>query len=250
MHADGSRTEINHTRMTANIGNKTLFVIPARGGSKGLPRKNILPLAGKPLVMYAVDVARELAPDSMIILSTDSEDIADTVRGYGLPVPYMRPAELATDTAGSREVVLDAMRYADGQGIAYDNVCLLQPTSPLRTADDVRRCINLYRPDLDMVTTVKEVSANPYFNCFETDPESGCLRIAKGDGCLERRQDAPKAWELNGAVYVINPASIRAMPFGRMMRRMPVEMPVERSVDIDSRLDWIIAEHLLAEMKN
>ncbi len=224
---------------------RTLFVIPARGGSKGIPRKNLVELAGKPLVLYSVDVARQLTDDSHIILSTDSEEIADTVHRSGLAVDYMRPAEFATDTAGSREVILDAMRYADSRGIDYDNVCLLQPTSPLRTADDVARCIDLYRPDLDMVATVTEADANPYYNCFEADPKNGFLRIAKGDGCLARRQDAPRAWMLNGAVYVINPDSIRRMPIGKMMRRMPVEMPKERSVDIDSPLDLLLAELLL-----
>lgn len=223
----------------------TLFVIPARGGSKGIPRKNILPLAGKPLVLYSVDLARELTDDAHVVLSTDSPEIADTVRASGLAVDYMRPAELATDTAGTREVILDAMRYADGCGVGYNKICLLQPTSPLRNADDVVRCIELYRPELDMVATVTEADANPYYNCFETDPTSGFLRIAKGDGCLVRRQDAPKAWMLNGAVYIINPESIREMPIGCMMRRLPVEMPKERSVDIDTPLDLRLAEILL-----
>lgn len=224
----------------------TLYIIPARGGSKGIPGKNIKPLAGKPLLLYSIDVARELAPDSHIILSTDYQEIADTARSYGLPVDYMRPPELASDTSGSREVVIDAMDYAEAQGIKYKNVCLLQPTSPLRTTEDVRNALMLYRNDVHMVVSVCEVVANPYYNCFETDSESGFLHISKGDGNLTRRQDAPPAWEFNGAVYIINPEAIRSLTFAEMDRRLPMVMPRERSVDIDSMLDWTIAETILS----
>lgn len=227
--------------------NPTLFIIPARGGSKGLPRKNILPLAGKPLVVHSTDAARRLAPDSHVILSTDSDEIAEAVRATGLKVDYMRPAALGGDTVGSREVVLDAMEWADRQGLTYDNVCLLQPTSPLRADDDIRRCIDAYSPDIDMAVTVTEVTANPYYNCFEADAGTGFLRISKGEGRYVRRQDAPKAWEFNGAVYVINPDSIRRLAFGDMNRRLPVEMPRDRSIDIDSAIDFLIAETLLRQ---
>lgn len=225
----------------------TLYIITARGGSKGLPGKNIRLLAGKPLLLYSIEVARELAPDSHIILSTDSEEIAAVAREAGLPVDYMRPESLGGDTVGSREVVLDAMDYADRAGIPYTNVCLLQPTSPLRTADDIRGALALYRPDLDMVVSVCEVAANPYYNCFEPDPATGFLHISKGEGNLVRRQDAPPAWEFNGAVYIINPEAIRAKSFAQMDRRLPYPMPRERSVDIDTLLDWTIAETIIAQ---
>lgn len=164
--------------------------------------------------------------------------------GLGLPVPYMRPADLATDTAGSREVMLDAMRYADEAGIAYDCVVLLQPTSPLRTAADVRAAMALYTPDVDMVVSVEPAACNPYYNCFETGPD-GTLHISKGDGLLTRRQDAPEAWTFNGAVYVINPVSLRAMPMGAFPKRIPSPMPAEHSIDLDTPRDWVIAEALM-----
>ena len=189
----------------------TLVIIPARGGSKGIPGKNIRPLAGKPLLLYTVDLARELFPDSHIILSTDSEEIAMTARTAGLPVPYMRPPELATDSAPTRDALLHVMDWADARGIPYDKVCLLQPTSPLRTADDITRCISLYTADIDMVTTVKPAATNPYYNCYETDAD-GFLHISKGDGCIVRRQEAPKAWEFSGSVYIINPARAQRRP--------------------------------------
>lgn len=225
-----------------------LYIIPARGGSKGIPGKNIKPLAGKPLIAYAIDAAREAGgADSHIILSTDYKEIADTARGLGLPVGYMRPAELATDKSGSREVILDAMDWADRQGIEYDCVVLLQPTSPMRTADDITGALALYSNDIDMVVSVTQAATNPYYNCFETDPESGYLHISKGDGTLTRRQDAPKAWEYNGAVYVINPETIRRQPLGMFARRIPFEMPRERSIDLDTPTDWLVAEALMQQ---
>lgn len=162
---------------------RPLYIIPARGGSKGIPHKNIKPLGGRPLIAYSIDAAREAgAADSHIILSTDDEQIADTARSLGLAVDYMRPAALATDTSGSREVILDAMDWADARGIDYDCVVLLQPTSPLRTAGDIINALDAYSPDIDMAVTVVPAASNPYYNCFETDSDTGFLHISKGDG--------------------------------------------------------------------
>lgn len=227
------------------MDNHTLYIIPARGGSKGIPRKNIRPLNGKPLIHYSIEVARSLAPDSHIILSTDDEEIAETGRQTGLKVEYMRPAELATDTAGSREVILDAMDYADRKGIVYDRVCLLQPTSPLRTPADVTACLDAYTPDIDMAVSVIETDANPYYNCFEPDPLTGYLHISKGDGLYVRRQDAPPAWQFSGSVYVINPQSIRRMALGAMPRRIGVPTDPTHCVDLDTPLDWELAETII-----
>ncbi|MDO4319369.1 MAG: acylneuraminate cytidylyltransferase family protein [Bacteroidales bacterium] len=225
-----------------------IYIIPARGGSKGIPHKNIRPLAGKPLIVYSIEAARATgAPDSHILLSTDDKEIARVAQEAGLPVPFMRPDELATDTSGSREVILHAMDEADRMGLAYDCVVLLQPTSPLRTADDIRAALGLYTPDIDMVVSVVPAASNPYYNCFETDRATGYLHISKGDGLYTRRQDAPDAWEYNGAVYVINPESIRRMPLGAFPRRVPSPMPRNRSIDLDTPLDWTIAEVVMAE---
>lgn len=224
---------------------KPLFIIPARGGSKGIPRKNIKELCGRPLIHYSIELARAFAPNSHIIVSTDDDEIRDVASRTGLPVPYMRPAELGGDRVGSREVILDAMDWADRQGIGYDCVVLLQPTSPMRVPADVSGALALYRPDVDMVVSVTEASCNPYYDCFETQPD-GTLHVSKGDGAYTRRQDAPKAWQYNGAVYVINPASIRRMTLGEFPCRIPYEMPRSRSVDLDTPLDWTIVESLMS----
>lgn len=227
---------------------KPLYIIPARGGSKGIPGKNIKTLCGRPLIAYSIDAAKACAEDDRhIILSTDDDEIADTARALGLPVDYMRPAALATDNSGTRDAVIDAMDWADRQAIDYDCVVLLQPTSPMRTADDIRGALALYHDGLDMVVSVTDAASNPYYNCFETDAETGFLHISKGDGRLTRRQDAPPAWEYNGAVYVINPESVRRCGFGEFTRRLPYVMPKDRSIDIDTPTDWIVAETLMKQ---
>ena len=227
---------------------KTLYVIPARGGSKGIPHKNIKPLAGKPLIGYSIDVARQLAADDDICLTTDDPDSAATAESMGLNVPFLRPASLATDTCGTYEVLIHALDFYRDRGIDYDTLVLLQPTSPMRTADDVRAAMALYSPDIDMVVTVKEAASNPYYNCYETDND-GFLHISKGDGGYTRRQDAPKVWEYNGAVYVINVESLRRMPLSAFTRRRMSVMPAERSVDLDTPVDWLIAEKLIENSK-
>lgn len=223
-----------------------LIIIPARGGSKGIPKKNIVELAGRPLIDYTIQAALKVAPVDHIILSTDSEEIVTVAERCGLLVAYRRPAALATDTAGSREVILDAMDWADNQGIRYDATVLLQPTSPLRVAEDILGAMSKYTPDIDMVVSVAEARCNPYYNCFETD-ETGYLKISKGEGQYTRRQDVPPVYEYNGAVYVINPQSIRKMTLGSFPRRVPYLMPAERSIDIDAPVDLLVAEHLLVK---
>ncbi|RXE71856.1 acylneuraminate cytidylyltransferase family protein [Muribaculaceae bacterium Isolate-002 (NCI)] len=228
---------------------KPLIIIPARGGSKGIPKKNIAMLDGRPLIDYTIKAALYTAAPSQIILSTDSEEIASVARDCGLDTPYRRPAELATDTAGSREVILDAMDWAEREGREYDAVVLLQPTSPLRKPEDIAGAMALYDDSIDMVVSVAEARSNPYYNCFEADAD-GFLHVSKGDGLYTRRQDVPPAFEYNGAVYVINPQSIRKMAMGEFPRRVPYLMPAERSVDIDTPIDLIIASHLLAAAKH
>lgn len=223
---------------------KTLFLIPARGGSKGIPGKNIKPLNGKPLIEYSIDVARQLAKDEDICVSTDDIKIANVAEKVGLKPPFIRPDELATDNSGSYGVMLHALDFYAQKGIVYDCLVLLQPTSPFRTAEDVKNCIKLFSTDIDMVVSVKETASNPYYNCFETD-ENGFLHISKGDGLYIRRQDAPKAWEYNGAVYVINVDSLKKMPIGKFEKRIMYEMPLERSLDLDTPTDWIVAETIM-----
>lgn len=225
----------------------TLFIIPARGGSKGIPGKNIKPFLGRPLICRSIDDARACgARDEDICVSTDSEEIAAVVREYGLDVPFMRPAELATDSAGTYGVLLHALEYYRSIGREYKRVVLLQTTSPLRRPDDIRRAMELWSPDIDMVVTVREAATNPYYNAYEL-AEDGTLHISKGDGHYTRRQDAPKVYEYNGAVYVITVESLLRSPMSEFRRRVPCLMEAGRSVDLDTPLDWQIAEAVARE---
>ena len=160
---DETETLLRYTKM------KVLVIIPARGGSKGIPRKNIKLFNGKPLIYYTIDCARAVCPDEDICVSTDDSEIISVVEQYGLKVPFVRPAELATDTAGTYEVLLHALDFYEKQGKHYDVVMLLQNTSPFRTAEHVKDALKLFNSEVDMVVSVKESSANPYCNLFEED---------------------------------------------------------------------------------
>ena len=225
---------------------KPLVIIPARGGSKGIPHKNIKLLGGKPLICRAIDNARAVAPDSDICVSTDDSEIIQVVEDYGLKVPFIRPTELAADNSGTYEVLLHALSFYEQQGRTYDTIILLQPTSPFRRDEDISEALKLYSPDVDMVVSVTEARANLYYNCFETDSD-GFLHVSKGDGKYIRRQDAPKAWEYNGAIYIINPQSLKRKSLGEFKRRRMYEMDELHSLDLDTPLDWRIAELLIAE---
>lgn len=225
---------------------KILVIIPARGGSKGIPHKNIKPFNGKPLIHYTIDVARQIVSDEDICVSTDDQEIIMDVEGYGLEVPFVRPAELATDQAGTYEVLLHALDFFEKQGKNYDVVLLLQNTSPFRTAEQVKEALALYTPDIDMVVSVKECSANPYYCVFEEN-EEGYLRICKGEGNITRRQDSPKVYEYNGAIYVINAKQLKKMSLGQFTRSVKYVMDDLHSVDLDNMIDWKFAEFIIKE---
>lgn len=228
---------------------KTLFLITARGGSKGIPGKNIRPFAGKPLICHSIDHARQAgAEDEDICLSTDSEEIRKVAEGYGLKVPFLRPDELATDKAGSYGVILHALRWYEARGTRYDRVVLLQPTSPLRRPSDILGAIDAWTPECDMVVSVREARTNPYYNAYEKN-EDGYLRISKGPGTYTRRQEAPEVWEYNGAVYVMTAASLLEKNMSAFRNVIPFPMDATRSVDLDTPLDWVIAETLYQDMR-
>ena len=172
-----------------------LVIIPARGGSKGIPHKNIKELGGKPLICYSIDVARLLTNDENICVTTDDEAIIKVVSDYGLKVPFKRPDHLATDTCGSDEVIRHAYQFYKNQGRQYDVILLLQPTSPFRRIEDLRKSLAIYDDSLDMVVSVKETSANPYYNCYEEDAD-GFLIVSKGDGSLS--EDRMRLLHLSG----------------------------------------------------
>ena len=145
-----------------------LVVIPARGGSKGLPGKNIKMLCGKPLIAYSIDVARAITSDENICVSTDDQHIIEVVESSGLKVPFVRPAELASDTASTNDVLLHAVKFYEDKGKKFNKILLLQPTSPLRTVEQVKEAITLFRNDIDMVVSVTKSHA-PAVLCNDND---------------------------------------------------------------------------------
>ena len=226
---------------------RDLVLIPARGGSKGIPRKNIKPLNGRPLIYYTLDAACAVESPENICVSTDSEEILRIVTEYGLSVPFKRPAYLATDEAGSYDVVRHAINFYEQRGINYDRVLLLQPTSPFRTETHIREALILYQPGVDMVVSVKLAQANPYFNLFEEAPD-GFLTPSK-PGNFSRRQDCPAVYEYNGAIYVMNVQSLKNGPPGTFSKIIKYVMNEEDSLDIDTNIDWIVAEAILSQKK-
>ena len=224
---------------------KILYVIPARGGSKGVPGKNIKKLGGKPLIQYTIDVARALASDEDICVSTDDSEIKSVVEKAGLQVPFLRPPALATDTAGTYEVLLHAIDYYASQGKQYDLLVLLQPTSPFRKVEHVREAIESWEVKLDMVVSVKETKANPYYVLFE-EKEDGYLKKSK-EANFKTRQDCPVVYEYNGAIYVISISSLKTKPISEFNHIKKYLMDEGSSLDIDTRLDWKIAESMISE---
>lgn len=223
-----------------------LVVIPARGGSKGIPYKNIKELGGKPLITYSIDIARQITTDDNICISSDDSDIIHIVEDYGLHVPFKRPAELATDDIGTNEVLLHALNYYESRGQNYDIIILLQPTSPFRKKEHIIEALELYNPSLDMIVSVKEASSNPYYNIFE-EKTDGYLYISKGDGSIQRRQEAPKVWEYNGSIYIINAINLKNKGLNGLTHIKKFVMNDFYSVDLDTPFDWLMAELLLKE---
>jgi N-acylneuraminate cytidylyltransferase len=223
---------------------QTLAVIPARGGSKGIPGKNIKPLAGKPLLHYSIDVARAFLADEDICVSTDAEEIVRCAGACGLDVPFMRPADLATDEASTYDVLLHTLKAYEAMGIEYEDLLLLQPTSPLRSVSDVSRAMALFHTaGVEMVVSVMESSANPYYTLFEED-NMGFLRQSK-EANFTRRQDCPPVYQYNGAIYLLKVDALKRRPLNQFEKVVKFVMEPERSVDLDSPLDWEFAEFLL-----
>lgn len=223
-----------------------LAIIPARKGSKGIQDKNIKLLNGKPLIQYTIEVAKEVFSAIDICVSTDSKVIKKIAEDLGLLVPFLRPKHLASDTAAMNEVLLHALNfYQEKEQRKYDVVVLLQPTSPFRTALQIKEALQLFDKELDMVVSVKETKSNPYFVLFEED-ELGFLKKSKA-GLFTRRQDCPKVWEYNGAIYIINSATLLKQPLNEFRKIKKYVMSSNNSIDIDTPLDWKLAELLLKE---
>lgn len=213
---------------------KILAVITARGGSKGLPKKNILDLSGKPLIAWTIQAAKKSKYIDRVILSSDNDDIIKVSKKFGCEVPFKRPQELSGDEASSIDVLLHAIKKIPG----YDYVILLQPTSPLRSSSDIDDAFKLMiSSKLETCTSVCETQKTPYW-MFEIDSNKVLKNILDMPKNGHRRQSLPKTYELNGAIYISN---IKALIHDRMLINSATAayvMSQDKSVDIDDLSDF------------
>ena len=221
---------------------RTLGLIPARGGSKGIARKNVKVLAGKPLIAWTIEAALRADALAAVVVSTDDDEIATAALAAGAQVPFRRPAELAQDATPGLDPVLHALDALPG----YDAVLLLQPTSPLRSADDIRACLQLAAERVwPSVVSVCEPHAHPWWSYRLV--EGGRLAPMFEGPNAARRQELPAAYALNGALYFAHAAWLRKARAFVTADTLAYVMPAERSIDIDTELDWRIADMLLRQ---
>jgi len=223
---------------------RVIAIITALGGSKGLHRKNIRPLGGVPLIGWTIRAALEAQCIDRVIVSTDDHEIAAISRDLGAEVPFMRPAELSTDTATSTDVVLHALESVPG----YKQAVLLQPTSPFRTAEDIDEGYNVWtkNPNSGGCVSVREVTESPWL-MFTSDHLGRMNRLLPAPSSGERRQDLPNAFILNGAFYFIDVARFLNEKKFVFDDSVCFEMPIYKSGDIDSLNDFEQAEKLISE---
>lgn len=229
-----------------NRDKAVLCTICARGGSKGVPNKNIREVGSKPLIAHTVQHALEWDHDTDVIVSTDSSAIAEVASDHGAAVPFMRPDELATDTAAKLPVIQHAVSETENQfGKTYDYVVDLDATAPLRTVEDIENCFDVVADsDAQNAYTVTEADKNPYFNMVELGPDGYASLSKTADYEITRRQDVPSVYTMNASIYVFERDFLMNTDSIHGDRTRVSEMPPERSVDIDRPIDLAFIEFL------
>ena len=225
---------------------RILALIPARGGSKRLPGKNIRLLGGKPLIVWSIDVAKCLTGICDVLVSTDDPAIAAVCKEAGALVPWLRPAKLATDFASSVDVAVHALDWYEAEMGTVDGVLLLQPTSPFRTTDTIRKAVAIFEKEHGRhpVVSVSPASCHPAW-CFRR-MEDGMAPFLGWDAIGGRSQDLEPAWTLNGAVYLIAPAVLRTeRTFVTQAASMLTMDNLKEGIDIDTSSDFEICEEIL-----
>ena len=229
-------------------GKKIIALIPARGGSKSIPKKNIANLGGKPLIAWSIEVAKSLNIIDEILVSTDSDEIAEVALQFGSRV-HMRPSELASDKALVIDTIKFVVSFLKNESVINENdyLMLLEPTCPFRSKLDLLNCIELIDgKNLDTVATYKEAELNPY-RAWKIEDGNAETFIENVNPWLPR-QELPQAFQLNGAVYIMKIGSLKdsqhQVVFGKSGA---IIMPKERSIDIDNPIDLVVAEALINE---
>ncbi|MGM9967104.1 MAG: cytidylyltransferase domain-containing protein [Rummeliibacillus sp.] len=227
---------------------KVLFVITARGGSQGVPKKNIRVLGDLPLIAYKIISAKKCSLDKRIIVSTDDKEIADISTQYGAEVPFIRPKELASNTASSLDVVEHAMKWIEkNDSDTYDYICLLEPSSPFATNKDLENAIHLInQKKADTLLGMKEVEVNTIF-INELDDKGGLSYFYKNIKELNslRRQDQKPQYTMNGCMYIAKWDYFKKNKSFHSEKSLPYIMPVEKSIEIDSIFNLNMANYLV-----
>ncbi len=223
-----------------------LYIIPARGGSKGLPGKNIKLLAGKPMIAYSILAALNCKHKGIVLVSTDDEAIAAVAKSAGAEVPFLRPKELSDDTASTTDVIIHAIDYYKNKSVYFDLIVVLQPTSPLRISDDIDTAIALLNEK--NATAIVSVCENEHHALWSNSlPENGSMKdFIREEIKGKNRQQLPKNYRLNGAIYVSKIDEFTKYKGFIHEGTFAYIMPSSRSVDIDNEIDFKLAEILIA----
>jgi len=224
-------------------------LICARGGSKGLPGKNIRPLAGKPLIGWAIEQARQVERVKRVIVSTDSDEIATIAGDFGAEIPFLRPGELAQDNSPEWMVWRHALKYLkETEGVLPDTILMVPTTAPLRSVADLDASLDQYQKNnFDIVVAVTDAHRNPYFNMVRLNQDETVEIAISPEGTVTRRQDAPVVYDMTTVAYVTNPEFVFHSSGIFDGRVGYVHVPTERALDIDTALDFRIAECLISD---
>lgn len=225
----------------------TIGLIFARGGSKGLPRKNTKLLNGKPLIAWSIEQAKAVNEIDRVIVSTDCEEIAKISIKYGAEVPFMRPSELATDDSPEWLSWQHALNFLKNENeILPDAIVSVPPTAPCRSTLDIQNAIKkFFENEIDAIITVTESNRNPWFNMVQESEDGYVDLVNKPKNTIYRRQDAKKVYDMTTVAYVLRPSFILNNNSIFSGKIKALKIPVERSLDIDSIYDFHIAEYLL-----
>lgn len=227
-----------------------LGLICARGGSKGVINKNIRLVGGKPLVGISINVAKEIEKISKIVLSTDSSSIAEVGKEFGAEVPFVRPISLSDDNSPEWLVWRHAIEYFEDQNDIFEGIVVLPPTAPLKVGADIIKCIELYESgEYDIVITVSQAHRNPYFNMVEKSKSGSINLVIDSKNRPIRRQDSPEVFDMTTVAYVVKPEFIKNNNSIFEGKIGMIQIPVERSIDIDTELDLEIANFLYERNK-
>ena len=225
-----------------------LGLIPARGGSKGVPGKNIRRVSGKPLIAYAIECGLQCPSIEHVVVSTDSVEIAEIAKGFGAEVPFLRPAEIAADTTPMLPVMQHCISSSESfYHTTVEFLVLLDPTGPLRLVEDIEHCIRRCKEsDCDAIISGNVAHRNPYFNMVKEE-ESYVQLVCSTNGSIGRRQDAPSVYDLNTVVWVYSRKALMEEQARIPKKTQLYLVPPERSIDLDTEFDFRVLGFLLKE---